>query len=176
MEFEDSSDDEGDEGYVYDETDERHLYPSTDSSVAFTPISNIKSKWEDGVPRTRKEQLALQRKEEFKALRARQCQGRQLRLKEQYEQAVLEGREGKESHVDDLKVDPEKIKHIKDIFEKGGNDEEMTMTRESEHVVDPEKLKLLKNMFENGEQLSGEKQERQEEIDIPGGTSTTIVI
>ena len=31
-------------------------------------------------------------------------------------------------------------------------------------------------MFENGEQLSGEKQERQEEIDIPGGTSTTIVI
>ena len=175
LEIEDSSDD-GDEGCLYDDTDEgRLLFPSTDGSVAFNPISNIKSKWEDGVPRTRKEQLALLRKEEFKALRARQCQGRQLRLKEQYEQAVQEGREGKESHIDDLKVDPEKIKHIKDVFEKGLNDE-VIMARESEHLVDPEKLKQLKNIFENGDQLSaGEKQERQEEIDIPGGTPLLLL-
>ena len=95
-------------------------------------------------------------------------QGRQLRLKEQYEQATQEGKDGKEFHVNDANiVDPEKIKHIKDIFEMGGTEEKMSASKSSEHLVDPEKLKQLKGMFESGN-LS-EKHERHEEEVILGG-------
>jgi len=91
-------------------------------------------------------------------------------LKEQYEQAVLEGQEGKDSHnIDDLNVDPEKMKHIKNIFEKGAVEDLTSSTnKSSEHVVDPEKLKQLKNMFEQGDVGTGEKQERHEELILGG--------
>ena len=91
-------------------------------------------------------------------------------MKEQYEQAVLEGQEGKDSHnIDDLNVDPEKMKHIKNIFEKGAVEDLTSSTnKSSEHVVDPEKLKQLKNMFEQGDVGTGEKQERHEELILGG--------
>lgn len=90
-------------------------------------------------------------------------------MKEQYEQATQEGREAKESHANDASVvDPEKIKHIKDIFEKGGS-EERVANKVSEHLVDPEKLKQLKGLFESGgENTSGEKPERQDEVILGG--------
>ena len=97
-------------------------------------------------------------------------QGRQLRLKEQYEQATQEGKDGKEFHVNDANVDPEKIKHIKDIFEMGGSEEKTSANKtSSEHLVDPEKLKQLKGMFESGGEIFGEKHERHEEEVILGG-------
>jgi hypothetical protein len=99
--------------------------------------------------------------------------GRQLRLKEQYEQATQEGKDGKEFHVNDANVDPEKIKHIKDIFEMGGNEEKTSANKTSEHLVDPEKLKQLKGMFESGGENFGEKHERHEEV-ILGGNSHFI--
>ena len=55
----------------------RLSYIGTDSSVSFGSISDIKSKWEtdkQGTPVSRREELAKQRKEELKILRARQCQ------------------------------------------------------------------------------------------------------
>lgn len=87
-------------------------------------------------------------------------------MKEQYEQATQEGRDGKECHVNDASVvDPEKIKHIKDIFEMGGNEERTSVNKSSEHLVDPEKLKQLKGMFESGgDSAFGEKHERHEEV------------
>ncbi len=95
--------------------------------------------------------------------------GRQLRLKEQYEQATQEGKDGKEFHVNDANVvDPEKIKHIKDIFEMGGNEEKTSANKTSEHLVDPEKLKQLKGMFESGGENFGEKHERHEEVILGG--------
>lgn len=96
--------------------------------------------------------------------------GRQLRLKEQYEQATQEGKDGKEFHVNDANVDPEKIKHIKDIFEMGGNEEKTSANKTSEHLVDPEKLKQLKGMFESGVENFGEKHERHEEVILGGKT------
>lgn len=168
LDIQDSSS-EGEDGYTYDDIPGSRLsYMGPDNSVNFGSISDIKSKWEDdknGAPRNRREELAKQRKEELQLLRARQCQGRQLRLKEQYEQATQEGREAKESHANDASVvDPEKIKHIKDIFEKGGS-EERVANKVSEHLVDPEKLKQLKGLFESGgENTSGEKPERQDEV------------
>jgi hypothetical protein len=95
-------------------------------------------------------------------------QGRQLRLKEQYEQATQEGKDGKEFHVNDANVDPEKIKHIKDIFEMGGSEEKTSTSKTSEHLVDPEKLKQLKGMFESGGENFGEKHERHEEVILGG--------
>lgn len=93
-------------------------------------------------------------------------------MKEQYEQAVLEGQQGKESQVNDLNVDPEKVKSIKGIFEKGGSEENSAaMNKSSERVVDPEKLKQLKDMFEHGELGSSEKHERQEELEVTGRIS-----
>lgn len=91
-------------------------------------------------------------------------------MKEQYEQATQEGREAKESHADDANVvDPEKIKHIKDIFEKGGSEERTAANKVSEHLVDPEKLKQLKGLFESGGENSfGEKPERQDEVILGG--------
>lgn len=91
-------------------------------------------------------------------------------MKEQYEQATQEGRDGKESHANDASVvDPEKIKHIKDIFEMGGNEDRTSVTKSSEHLVDPEKLKQLKGMFENGgDNAFGEKHERHEEVILGG--------
>lgn len=101
-------------------------------------------------------------------------QGRQLRLKEQYEQATQEGKDGKEFHVNDANVDPEKIKHIKDIFEMGGSEEKTSANKtSSEHLVDPEKLKQLKGMFESGGEIFGEKHERHEEV-ILGGKYYTL--
>ena len=79
LEFDDSSDD-GD-GYSYDEDGNRLVGP--DNAVSFGPISKIKSKWEaddSGVPRTRREELARQRKEELQVLRARQCQVNNLKF------------------------------------------------------------------------------------------------
>lgn len=95
-------------------------------------------------------------------------------MKEQYEQAAQEAREGKETHLTDANVDPEKIKHIKGIFERGGSEERTSGNKVSEHLVDPEKLKQLKGMFESGgDNGSGEKQERHEEV-ILGGNSVFI--
>lgn len=170
LDIQDSSS-EGEEGYMYDDVAGNRLsaYLGPDNSVSFGSISDIKSKWEEeksGSHFNRREELAKQRKEELKILRARQCQGRQLRLKEQYEQATQEGRDGKECHVNDASVvDPEKIKHIKDIFEMGGNEERTSVNKSSEHLVDPEKLKQLKGMFESGgDSAFGEKHERHEEV------------
>lgn len=97
-------------------------------------------------------------------------QGRQLRLKEQYEQAAQGSQNGKDGqHLDASVVDPEKIKHIKDIFEKGGSEERTSQSKSPDLVVDPEKLRSLKGLFESGgENSSNARAERQEEI-IPAG-------
>jgi len=171
----DDSSSENEEGIFYDDLGGNRLsLLGADNSVSFGSISNMKSKWEDDkncVPTTRREELARQRKEELQLLRARQCQGRQLRLKEQYEHAVqgVNSDEGKEAHVSDVNVDPEKIRNIKDIFEKGEDSSQSAAKQPAEHVVDPEKLKSLKDMFENVTDLVGDKHtERLEELNVPG--------
>ena len=77
LDIQDSSS-EGEDGYTYDDmAGSRLSYLGPDNSVSFGSISDIKSKWEDdknGSPRNRREELAKQRKEELKLLRARQCQ------------------------------------------------------------------------------------------------------
>jgi len=174
FEFDDSSS-EGEEGLLYDDlgNGNRLSLIGPDNSVSFGSISNIKSKWEDdknAAPLSRKEELARQRKEEIQMIRARQCQGRQLRLKEQYENAVQETNNEGLIKISDVNVDAEKIRNIKDIFEKG-MDSETTKTNEQHITVDSEKLKSLKDMFEktndeNG--VNGEKHDRTEELNVPG--------
>jgi len=166
MEFEDSSS-EGEEGLLYDE---RSLI-GPDNSISFASISNIKSKWEDdknATPLSRKEELARLRKEEIQLIRAKQCQGRQLRLKEQYENAVQETTNEVSNKVNDVSVDAEKIRNIKDIFEKG-IDGEVVKNCEQLVAVDPEKLKSLKDMFEKANDgVNEEKHDRTEELNVPG--------
>jgi len=166
MEFEDSSS-EGEEGLLYDE---RSLI-GPDNSISFASISNIKSKWEDdknATPLSRKEELARLRKEEIQLIRAKQCQGRQLRLKEQYENAVQETTNEVSNKVNDVSVDAEKIRNIKDIFEKG-IDGEVVKNSEQLVAVDPEKLKSLKDMFEKANDgVNEEKHDRTEELNVPG--------
>lgn len=78
LDIQDSSS-EGEEGYMYDDVAGNRLstYLGPDNSVSFGSISDIKSKWEEeksGSHFNRREELAKQRKEELKILRARQCQ------------------------------------------------------------------------------------------------------
>lgn len=90
-----------------------------------------------------------------------------MRLKEQYEQALQESQSSKEGLAADASVvDTEKIKQIKNIFEKGGSEERMAANKTAEPVVNPEKLKQIKGLFEGGleRQSSVEKQEREEFI------------
>lgn len=165
----DDSSSENEDPYAYEEGESNRIsYHGPDGLTTFNPISDIKSKWEGSngeSPVSRREELAKQRKEELKLLRARQCQGRQLRLKEQYEQALQAGNDSKDGQAADANVvDPEKIKQIKNIFEKGGSEERMAASKVTEPVVNPEKLKQIKGLFEGGleRQSSVEKQEREE--------------
>ena len=91
-------------------------------------------------------------------------QGRQLRLKEAYEQAVQE-RKDKDGHMVDINCDPDKIKHLKKVFERKNNDDQ-TVNKEELHF-DPEKMKQMKQVFENSTtnfRLSNH--ERQEELSV----------
>ena len=75
------------------------------------------------------------------------------------------GKDSKDGQTGDANVvDPEKIKQIKNIFEKGGSEERMASSKVTEPVVNPEKLKQIKGLFEGGleRQSSLEKQEREE--------------
>ena len=90
-------------------------------------------------------------------------------MKEQYENAVQETTNEVSNKVNDVSVDAEKIRNIKDIFEKG-IDGEVVKNCEQLVAVDPEKLKSLKDMFEKANDgVNEEKHDRTEELNVPGG-------
>ena len=64
---------ENDDTYDLELVGNRRSLRGLDHSVSFGSISDIKSKWEEE-PQSRREELARQRKEELKMIRARQCQ------------------------------------------------------------------------------------------------------
>ena len=170
----DSSEEEGD-SYDMDTIGNRRSLIRGDDSVSFGSISSIKSKWEDEsskTPLSRKEELARQRKEEIQVLRARQCHGRQLRLKEAYEQAVLESKD-KDGNGVGVMYDPDKVRQLKEVFERSlsdNNGEEGHQFREDFHGhLDPEKIRQMKQVFENGGNDSSRSSihsERQEELSV----------
>lgn len=77
LDVQDSSS-ENEDPYAYEDGESNRIsYHGPDGLTTFNPISDIMSKWEGAngeSPLSRREELAKQRKEELKVLRARQCQ------------------------------------------------------------------------------------------------------
>lgn len=87
-------------------------------------------------------------------LRARQCQGRQLRLREAYEQAASESRD-KDNHAVDINgVDPDKVRSLKDKFERSNSDDKSNGDAQLGYKddfhghLDAEKMRHMKDVFE----------------------------
>ncbi|XP_024084722.1 LIM domain and actin-binding protein 1 isoform X16 [Cimex lectularius] len=88
--------------------------------MSFGKIDDVKKSWESQHDQaTRREMMREQKKEELQALRSRMFMGKQVKMKELYEQAVAES-EGKpaKSLENDI-VRSEKAKVVREKFEKG---------------------------------------------------------
>ncbi|KAJ6641942.1 LIM domain-containing protein WLIM2a [Pseudolycoriella hygida] len=94
--------------------------------LSFANMSDIKSKFESGHS-VSKEERREERKQEIQNIRSRLFMGKQAKIKEMYQQAVLESEQGVRSVDKKPDVDiGDKAKSIKDRFEKGeiyNNDE-----------------------------------------------------
>lgn len=92
--------------------------------VSFGKMEDVKSVWENGVAKT-KEELREERKQEIQQIRSRLFMGKQVKMKEAYEQAVRESEAtGTRKSIETFSSD--KAKSIKECFEKGEplNDDE----------------------------------------------------
>lgn len=85
--------------------------------VSFGKMEDVKSVWENGVAKT-KEELREERKQEIQQIRSRLFMGKQVKMKEAYEQAVRESETtGARKSIETIRSD--KAKSIKECFEKG---------------------------------------------------------
>ncbi|XP_049781625.1 glutamic acid-rich protein isoform X1 [Schistocerca cancellata] len=102
--------------------------------VSFSKMGDIKCRWETGHT-TKKEEMREERKQEIQNIRSRLFMGKQGKMKEMYEQAVMESeRSTQKKGVD---ICSERAKSLKEKFERGEvvpDDEEEDITaREEQH-------------------------------------------
>ncbi|KAL0271313.1 UNVERIFIED_CONTAM: hypothetical protein PYX00_008442 [Menopon gallinae] len=86
--------------------------------ISFGKMDDVKSVWENGVAKT-KEELREERKQEIQQIRSRLFMGKQVKMKEAYEQAVRESESSSPRKEKAIDVHCEKAKSIKECFEKG---------------------------------------------------------
>lgn len=87
--------------------------------LSFANMNDIKSKFETGHS-VSKEERREERKQEIQNIRSRLFMGKQAKIKEMYQQAVLDSEQGVRSVDKKPDVDiGDKAKSIKDRFEKG---------------------------------------------------------
>ncbi|XP_037045566.1 uncharacterized protein LOC119081000 isoform X2 [Bradysia coprophila] len=119
--LEDSSEDElnGDDENGEDIELIRAKRAQRERPLSFANMSDIKSKFETGHSMS-KEERREERKQEIQNIRSRLFMGKQAKIKEMYQQAVLDSEQGVRSVDKKHDVDiGDKAKSIKDRFEKG---------------------------------------------------------
>lgn len=94
--------------------------------VTCANMDDIKNRFESGRVEAREERREEQKKE-LQSIRSRLFMGKQAKLKEQYQQAVADSEQklpNNKEKLDDLDLDLEKTRSIKEKFEKGCFDSE----------------------------------------------------
>lgn len=116
---EESEDDEEDENNDGDEDLVRARRIQKERPISFKEMNEVKTKFEGGHMMT-KEERREERKQEIQNIRSRLFLGKQERMKEMYQQAVLDSEQGVVAANKKPDIDiGNKAKSIKEKFEKG---------------------------------------------------------
>lgn len=166
-----SGDDAEHDDHVDDDTDEeceegddidliRAKRAQRERPLSFANMSEVKSRFESGAEVT-KEERREERKQEIQNIRSRLFMGKQAKIKEMYQQAVLDSEQGiraVDRKADAIMADMgDKARSIKDRFEKGqvfrgdGTDGE-ELAQPATHQVDEDAA-----VFEQGKKNSKEQ-------------------
>lgn len=111
----------------------------------FTGMSDVKSKWEQGEQISSRDERREERKQEIQSIRNRLFMGKQGKMKEAYQQAVMES----ESCLN-LKKEPIEVcdtKSLKEKFEKGELVKEHVKEKENEETEVYESGKCFNTVF-----------------------------
>ncbi|XP_044261088.1 LIM domain and actin-binding protein 1 isoform X8 [Tribolium madens] len=114
----------------------------------FTGMSDVKSKWEQGEQLTSRDERREERKQEIQSIRNRLFMGKQGKMKEAYQQAVMES----ESCTNLKKETPIEVcdtKSLKEKFEKGEVVQERAREKDAEEteVFESEISKKSRSLF-----------------------------
>lgn len=133
-ESENGDNDDGDEDLI------RARRVQKERPISFKDMIEVKTKFESGHIMT-KEERREERKQEIQNIRSRLFMGKQERMKEMYQQAVLDSEQGIVAANKKPDIDiGNKAKSIKEKFEKGeafvkSNDEDADNNKEDEQAV-----------------------------------------
>lgn len=154
---ESSSEEEEDDGIEGEDADLiRAKKVQKEKPFHFTGMNDVKSKWEQGAEQS-KDERREERKQEIQTIRSRLFMGKQGKMKEAYQQAVMEAETG--SHV--KKNEPIEItdtRSLKEKFEKGEalfedhkekEQEDMSIFESGKSLINKSLLLFLRNNFRN---------------------------
>ncbi|EEB14346.1 triadin, putative [Pediculus humanus corporis] len=138
--------------------------------MSFSKMDDVKSVWENGVTKTR-EEMREERKAEIHQIRSKLFMGKQVKMKEAYEQAVRDSENS--SPKKSIEVRCEKAKSIKECFEKG----EPLNNVDDDNNENEEKKKVVEDdlsLFEAG--ISKKSRSMFLELDKSAKTQAATVV
>jgi len=105
----------------------------------FTGMSDVKNKWEHGEQNGKNERRE-ERKQELQSIRSRIFMGKQGKMKEAYQQAVMESESGAKLRKSEEVIEAADTRSIKEKFEKGE-----IQSEERKLSTDPEELEVFQS-------------------------------